>query len=352
MVKKIDLKSVIKDTAENWKKKNPVLFKGLIGYEEDTNNIKLFDGVKCYNELPYMGSNSSNYATTTDVSSMLSRMSVLEEKLSSLSKTSIEPITKLTSETSTKTDLTKDIVLDVDTIDKTITFTGKSVTVDGGTLSNDARIVVSALEDIEIKDTIISGTFDKKTSNAIMVVKDSEYVSVKNVDFKSLQSYNGLEIATTSNNLPKNILIDDIQVDGVFSNNCISIYGTPDNAVININNCSFGTVSNILRLSNKTNAKNVVVNITNCSCDKWADGDYAGMIILQDYTSQSLEETISNNLFAPEKMTINISNFIYQGKKITKDDLQDIIYLYRDKEKKVIRYSEKNKTILPTINIM
>ena len=293
-----------------------------------------------------------NYATSTDVSSMLSRMIVLEEKMSSLSKTALEPVTELTSESSTKTDLTKDIVLDVDTIDTTVTFTGKSVTVDGGTLSNDARIIVSALDDIEIKDTTISGTFDKKTSNAIVVVKDSEYVSVKNVVFDSFKGYNGFEIGVSNDNLPKNVLIDSCEFNGTFDNNAISIFGTTDNAVININNCSFETVSNVLRLSNKSNAKNVVVNITNCSCDKWTDGDYEGMILLQDYTSQSLEESVSNNLFAPEKIKINISNFIYNGEKLTQDKIENIIYLYRDKEKKVIRYSDENKSVLPTINVM
>lgn len=58
------------------------------------------------------------------------------------------------------------------------------------------------------------------------------------------------------------------------------------------------------------------------------------MICCQDYTSESIEAEKTNNLFAPEKITINISNCSLNGKKLTESDKEDLIYLYRSKEAK------------------
>lgn len=42
------------DLAENWLSKDPILAKGEIGAENDTNLMKMGDGVHNYSELPYM----------------------------------------------------------------------------------------------------------------------------------------------------------------------------------------------------------------------------------------------------------------------------------------------------------
>lgn len=55
------------------------------------------------------------------------------------------------------------------------------------------------------------------------------------------------------------------------------------------------------------------------------------MICCQDYTSESIEAEKTNNLFAPEKITINISNCSLNGKKLTESDKEDLIYVYRSK---------------------
>lgn len=41
--------------AEVWKKNNPLLAKGEPGFELDTNRLKIGDGEKNYNDLPYIG---------------------------------------------------------------------------------------------------------------------------------------------------------------------------------------------------------------------------------------------------------------------------------------------------------
>lgn len=41
-------------TSKAWEKKNPVLRSGEPGFEIDTNNLKIGDGVKAWNDLPYV----------------------------------------------------------------------------------------------------------------------------------------------------------------------------------------------------------------------------------------------------------------------------------------------------------
>ena len=51
------------DTATNWTTKNPVLLKGELGIEIDTNLIKIGNGTATWTELPYV--NESAPAETT-----------------------------------------------------------------------------------------------------------------------------------------------------------------------------------------------------------------------------------------------------------------------------------------------
>lgn len=44
------------DTASNWAQENPVLLTGEIGYETDTNKVKIGDGSTAWNTLPYFTS--------------------------------------------------------------------------------------------------------------------------------------------------------------------------------------------------------------------------------------------------------------------------------------------------------
>ena len=41
------------DTAANWTKYNPLLLNGEFGFEEDTDKLKLGDGVHKWRDLPY-----------------------------------------------------------------------------------------------------------------------------------------------------------------------------------------------------------------------------------------------------------------------------------------------------------
>jgi hypothetical protein len=298
-------------------------------------------------------------ASDAAVTSALSRLGLVEDRLSALSKTNTEPVAAESGTALALSDTTKDYIVSGE-IDQTATITGKSVTLKSATLSNNARLKVSATDgDVDVKDLTVSGSFPKASGNSVVQISDAEYVTIKDATIDAT-AYNLAEIGLKADTLPKGVLIDNCRFEGTLSNNAILIFGTQDDAVININNCYFQDVSNAIRLSNRTNAKNVTINITNCTCDKWdATPAYAGLLLCQDYTSKSATEVEENNLFGPDKITINISNFTGpDGKKlVAPEDLASIcgtatedqvIYLWTDVAGAVAYDSAK----YPRINIM
>lgn len=260
-----------------------------------------------------------------DITSLLSRISQLEDRISNINKTNIEPIVIEGTPTEEYTDSTKDYqVSGVMTSGTPVSISGKSVSVDNISLSNDTRLKLKASEDIDIKNSTISGDFPKTNGNSAISINNSGYIVIKDMTIDATL-YNAIEIGLSEDSLVNGVLIDNCKFRGQFSNNAILIFGVKDNAVININNCYFENVSNCIRLSNKYNTK-CTVNITNCTCDKWdTNSPWQGMMIFQDYTSKSLELEESNNLFSKDKVTVNVSNFNGpSGKLETPSDISSI----------------------------
>lgn len=291
--------------------------------------------------------------------SALTRLTALEERVSQLSKTSIEPVTIETTEPTTLSDTTKDYVISGN-VAATLSATGKSVDLKGATVTNDARVKVSAAEETRMIDTTITGEFKKSSGNTVVAVSDSETITFRNMNIDATL-YNCIEIGLAGDKLAKNILFENCNFRGNFTNNAVSIFGTQAGAIVNFNNCYFEHVSNVLRLSNRTNTS-MTVNFTNCSCDHWdTTPQWAGMIICQDYTSP-LDKIEENNLFAPEKIVINIYNFRMPNgemmQPIAEEDMplvcgsqiadKQLFYVYTDKDDKFHPYV---KSRYPTFNI-
>lgn len=204
-------------------------------------------------------------------------------------------------------------------------ISGKSIVVKS--LNADSASVNMVSEgNVTIRNYEATGELKKSTSNAQLKINTPGNINISSSNM-NMKGYNCIEIGLTKTiDLPEIINISGIDFSEVLSNNAILIFGTNDNAVINISDCHFGNVSNALRLSNRTNAKNVTVNISNCIVDSWdSDPQWAGFIIMQDYTSGSLSAEESNNLFAPDKITLNILNcYGPNGKKIMASDLSKV----------------------------
>lgn len=248
---------------------------------------------------------------------------ILQSKVDVLTKTNTEVVSVDGSAGELK-DSSKDYIVS-GSINENAEIVGKSISLKSIKVSDNARLKLNA-GDVEAKDLNISGSFPKANGNTVISVNNAEFIVFKDMVFDASEVYNGIEIGLASNSvLPKNILFDNCKFQGEFSNNAILVFGTQDNAIITLNNCYFEKISNALRLSNKSNASGVVVNINNCTVDQWdTRASWQGFLILEDYTSKSDEEALANNLFAPEKITINFNNLVYQGKKVMPEDVASV----------------------------
>ena len=218
---------------------------------------------------------------------------------------------------------------------------------------------------ILINNLVTSGTLTpaqqrERFGNAIMILNaNNGEVKVKYSVFNG-NGYNCLEIGNNKNILPAKVNIEKCDFTGSFSNNAILIFGTQNNAVINIKDCHFASISNMLRLSNITNASGVVVNITDCEIDKWEENPaYTGFLLLQDYTSKSIDEFIETNRFGGGKITINVKNLKYKGEVINPTDLAAVIgtktadqiaYMWIDKATGDDRSPAYDSEIYPVFN--
>lgn len=287
-----------------------------------------------------------------------SRLNSLEDKLSDIKRSNVEPV-QLSGATQEMNDTTKDYVVKGEVNQGNLVVNGKSAKLTELSVSNGSRVKVTS-SDTDMNKVRVLGDYPKSGGNTIFTMTDSEYVTIKDSEFDST-SYNSIEIGLNGSTLPKSVLIDNCRFVGKNSNNSILIFGTQDNAVININNCVFEDVSNVLRISNRTNTR-CTINITNCVCKKWdTTVGYQGLILCQDYTTKSVDDLASNNLFSPEKITININNLTTpSGKKLSKpvdmssicgsgtDD--QIIYVYTDANSSVVKYGNGDR--YPSLNIL
>ena len=218
------------------------------------------------------------------------------------------------------------------------------------------------MKQIKLNNVTFNSTYPKATGNCGVNLHCSELIEIKNVTFTGAACagtrYNGIEIGLNDKNVPSVINIENVRFEGKILNNGILVFATKDNAVINIKNCYFKDLSNAFRFSNGLNAKNVTINIIDCTVDSWdKTKGYQGLIIFEDYTSKTASAAKEANLFAPNKLKVNITNLIHNGNKInTPTDWASVLgsgtddqiaYVYRDKGGSVAY----NVNEYPTFNI-
>jgi len=291
-----------------------------------------------------------NYATNDDVDAVSSWATEEFGSVNSALRAQIDILNKMIREIKYPEVEEMEIDMDISASDKDIAISGdvsgavrnitnaNSVLGENVTIEN-GRIAVAATEDVEFKNLNTNGALAKSTSNAAMSINNNGNVVIKESGIEQ-NSYNAIEIGLGTNVAPKNVLIDNVQFTGTLSNNAISVFGWQEGAEIVISNCVFENVSNPIRLSNKTNVP-CKVKFINCTCNKWdSNPDYAGFLLLQDYTSASAAEAEEANRFA--NMEITFENcYGPEGVKIEGDaealcnPEHQIVYLWRDKGGKV-----------------
>ena len=265
------------------------------------------------------------------------RLTLLEEQVAALKKTNVVPVTATATLSVNQT--SDDVVISAseEVVTGKASISAKSI--DVKSLNADSSTIdMKATGDITIQSLCITGDLPKSTANAQVKINTEEYVKVTNSVFEQT-GYNAVEIGLS--NAPKSVIIDGLTFDATLQNNAILIFQHQDDAVITISNCHFANVSNPIRISNKLNKK-ATVNIINCTIDRWETGaPYQGLLLMQDYTSNSTEAELENNLFAPEKITINLVNVVGPNGKITEPsdmaticgsgDASQVMYVYGNK---------------------
>ena len=319
-----------------------------VGSPYTLTNINTPDGVRpTIQEKSQSGPEAHKIAYLSDfeninniVNSLSTNVKMLQMKLDTINKSNIEIIEITNDVIPEMADAKKDYIISGN-INTTANISGKSIELNNVSITNDARLKLNA-NDIEIRDLNLNGDFPKANGNSVIQINNAEFILFKDMVFDSNNIYNGIEIglSKTATQQSKNIIFENCKFKGEFANNAILIFATENNSVITLNNCHFDKVSNALRISNKTNSKNVVININNCTIDGWdSNPEYQGFIIFEDYTNKTEEDVNTNNLFAPEKIKVNINNLVYQGKKLVPTDMasvcgtankNQIIYVYAD----------------------
>lgn len=225
-------------------------------------------------------------------------------------------------------------------------FIGKSVKLGNINLSSESSIksVLNIVaNDSELNNLTLSGTWSKDVSgNTMITLNNAQNVTVSDVEISRTGGYNAIEIGLDGKGTVKSVVIDGLEIGSSLSNNGINIFSFEDNANIVIKNCHFTEVSNPIRISNMTYAKNVNITIQDCTFDSWESDTsaYAGLILLQDHISASTEEFNEKNPFATFNITIDNVTGPY-GKIESGQTMEDIcasqiadkqlVYMYVDK---------------------
>ena len=256
--------------------------------------------------------------------------------------------TDISAEASTSIESDKDVVINSSaTVTTPVVIKAKNVDVQGLTVESvTSKITAGGI--VNLTDIKSTGTIDRQTQGnaAFSVNTTGDTIRISNCKFGQT-GYNALEIglsAETAN--VKNIVIENCEFADA-SNNSILIFRTAANAVVTIKKCTFGNVSNAIRISNADN-HSVTVNVIDCaiaSVDK--NLDYTGIVLCQDYTSKTVEDAEANNLFAPEKVKFNFVNVTVGGKKVVAGNPEEqfgsktpeqILYVYRDASRSLVGY--------------
>ena len=196
-----------------------------------------------------------------------------------------------------------------------VTMSGAEVNMDMVNVNNVHADVVTD-GDVNITDIAVGGNLPKSVSNAGMSITTDGDVLIDGGSWGQ-DGYNAIEIGLSAGKTPKNVTIQNLDVNAALSNNAVLVFATQDDATITIKDCHFASVSNVLRMSNRTNATGVTINIENVTVDHWdSDPDWAGLVIFEDYVNRA-DTVATENVFAPEKMALNIKNLVYNGKKVT-----------------------------------
>ncbi len=217
--------------------------------------------------------------------------------------------------------------------------TFKSVNVVGGELGSNTTITLNATDDVNVSGLTVSGT--KGTGNGKINYATNE-VSIDSVNIEpGCSVYNvfeGSQDRTPEHSIDKftakNVVVNDVDL----AHNVFNIYQFNDDAEVVISDSSFNlnvANSNVLRVSNVTNAKNVTITFKNIDLTyenkPYTDGDieWAGLVIYQPYGNDAAYTGDTSNT---QTWSFNFINCRYNGELVTQNEvgtIRQLIYQYQ-----------------------
>ena len=276
----------------------------------------------------------------------LERIAGLEMKIADLSRTNIDNVQS--TDQINYSDPAADVVISADIpVTQISAITAKTIDVESLNVDS-AKITFVSDGKIKLNDVSFTGAYSTGSGTQVTITPN-DYVEIRDCNFGA-GGYNAVEIGLNVNSAPKSVIIDNCTFSGNLKNNAISIFAQQNDAIIKISNCVFADVSNVLRISNRTNTKATFI-FENCTFTRWESYPaYSGAVVCQDYTSQSVEETESNNLFAPEKIRIKFINCVGpSGDKISgssdptiysgSGNENQLLYVYADNGGGIVSYN-------------
>ena len=196
------------------------------------------------------------------------------------------------------------------------------------------QIYLYATDNIVVDGMEVTG--DKGSTNGY-VLYSAKDIEISNLSIANgSTAYNVFEGDQTNQNLEvlnaSNVIVDNPSL----THNVFNVYKPQNDAVINIKDSKFNLTvdnSNVLRISNTSNATGVTVNFENI---EWTyengltfnDWRWAGLIIYQPYSTDS---GLSGDLTAMKTWKFNFKNCKYNGVKVNANNFgqhNQVFYLY------------------------
>lgn len=196
------------------------------------------------------------------------------------------------------------------------------------------QIYLYATDNIVVDGMEVTG--DKGSTNGYV------FYSAKDIEISNLSiangstAYNVFEGDQKNQNLKvlnaSNVMVDNPSL----THNVFNVYKPQNNAVISIKDSRFNLTvdnSNVLRISNTSNATGVTVNFENIEWNyenglSFNDWRWAGLIIYQPYSTDS---GLSGDLTAMKTWKFNFKNCKYNGVKVNANNFgqhNQVFYLY------------------------
>lgn len=229
-------------------------------------------------------------------------------------------------------------------IDKTITLEGNGKSISGKVNITAPNVVINnvVLNYVGTTDTgsaftvttegnftLTNSTIEPTVRTALSLkVGGKAVVTGNTINAQEQKIYNGIEFGISEEpSVASGTTVSNNTFQGRFKNNCISFYNLQADAVIEINDNTFGYIGNALRISNPKNV-NATFNIARNRYTDTINGEYAGYLICQDYSKDPEIQDFA-------KITVNFTDLMMGNQLMLSNGTgkNQIYYVYDDQEK-------------------